>query len=301
MDGEIVWVRVEPLKHNSPLIIGAFYRTPSEREVNQLNQLEKSLDQIYEITRNNESSSIILGGDFNVGDINWDSLTVSKSSNNKAHCTKTLEIMAHFHLEQMQRQPTRLDNTLDFWLTNKPSLVRQCNSIPGISDHDIVLTDSDFKAKINKKAPHKIHLWDKADWANLRSKTSIFSNKFLDTFNSRTVEQNYQEFSNHIKNVIIEHVPSKMTSSRSNPPWFTNSLKRRPMCKKNRDYRLTTRQRQRTTMATGKFTNPSKGIPLKQSERQLRWNYINNKLQIALEQGDSGPFWRCIRSQKQDM
>ena len=228
VDGEIVWVRVEPLKHNSPLIIGAFYRTPSEREVNQLNQLDKSLDQIYEITKNNESSTIILGGDFNVGDINWDSLTVSNASNNKAHCIKTLEIMTHFHLEQMQL--TRLDNTLDLWLTNKPSLVRQCISIPGISDHYIVLTDSGFKAKINKKAPHKIHLWDKADWANLRSKTSIFSNNFLDTFNSRTVEKNYQEFSNHIKNVITEHVPSKMTSSRLNLPWFTSSLKR--MCKK---------------------------------------------------------------------
>ena len=169
VDGEIVWVRVEPLKNNSSLIIGAFYRTPSEREVNQLNQLEKSLDQIYAMTKNNESSTIILGGDFNVGDINWDSLTVSNNSNNKAHCLKTLEIMAHFHLEQMQRQPTRLNNTLDLWLTNKPSLVKQCNSIPGISDHDIVLTDSDFKAKINKKAPHKIHLWAKADWDNLRS------------------------------------------------------------------------------------------------------------------------------------
>ena len=44
------------------------------------------------------------------------------------------------------------NNTLDLWLANKPSLVKQCNSIPGISDHDIVLTDSDFKAKINKKA-----------------------------------------------------------------------------------------------------------------------------------------------------
>ena len=34
--------------------------------------------------------------------------------------------------------------------------------------------------------------------------------------------------------------------------------------------------------------------------RKARWNYINNKLQIALEQGDSGPFWRYIRSLKQD-
>ena len=31
-------------------------------------------------------------------------------------------------------------------------------AIPGISDHDVVLTDRDFKVKINKKAPHKINL-----------------------------------------------------------------------------------------------------------------------------------------------
>ena len=109
------------------------------------------------------------------------------------------------------------------------------------------MTDSDFKAKISKKAPHKIHLWANADWDNLRSNTHIFSNNLLDKFNSRTVEQNYQAFSNHIKKVIIEHVPSKMTSSRTNLPWFTNSLKR--MCKKNRD--CTTRQRKITTMVTG--------------------------------------------------
>ena len=36
-------------------------------------------------------------------------------------------------------------------------------------------------------------------------------------------------------------------------------------------------------------------IPSKQSER-----HAGNKLQIALELGDRGPFWRYIRSQKQD-
>ena len=114
----------------------------------------------------------------------------------------------------------------------KPPLVRQCSSIPGISDHYIVLTDNDLKAK--KKAPHTIHLCVTADWDNLRAKTYIFSNNFLDNFNSRTVEQNSQEFSNHIKKVIIEHVPSKMTSSRTNLPWFTNSLK----CMCNKKQRL---------------------------------------------------------------
>ena len=40
-------------------------------------------------------------------------------------------------------------------------------------------------------------------------------------------------------------------------------------------------------------------IPSNRSEK-ARWDYINNKLQIALELGDPGPFWRYIRSQKQD-
>ena len=171
----------------------------------------------------------------------------------------------------------------------------QCNSIPGISDHDIVLTESDFKAKINKKAPHKIHLWAKADWDNIRSKTHIFSNNFLDKFNSRTVEQNYQAFSNHIKKVIIEHVPSKMTSSRTNLPWFTNTLKR--MCKKKQ--RLYNKAKKDNNNGNWLIYKSFKSDTLK-AIRKARWDYINDKLQIALEQGDPGPFWQYIRSQKQD-
>ena len=174
--------------------------------------------------------------------------------------------------------------------------MKHCNSIPGISDHDIiVLTDSDFKAQINKKAPHNIHLWAKADWDNLRSKTHIFSNNFLDKFNSRTVEQNYQAFSNHIKKVIIEHVPSKMTSSMTNLPWFTNSLKR--MCKKKQ--RLYNKAKKDNNHGNWLIYKSFKSDTLK-AIRKARWDYINNKLQIALELGDPGPFWRYIRSQKQD-
>ena len=86
-----------------------------------------------------------------------------------------------------------------------------------------------------------------------------------------------------------------MTSSRSNLPWFTNSLKR--MCKnKQRLY-----NKAKTENNNGKWIiyKSFKRDTLK-AIRKTRWNYINNKLQIALEQGDSGPFWRYIRSQKQD-
>ena len=52
----------------------------------------------------------------------------------------------------MQREPTRGQNLLDLFCCNKSSLVKACISIPGISDHNIVLADCDLKATINKKS-----------------------------------------------------------------------------------------------------------------------------------------------------
>jgi hypothetical protein len=46
---------------------------------------------------------------------------------------------------QLIDQPTRLTNTLDLVLTNRPGKVLRTETIPGISDHDIVYTEFDFR------------------------------------------------------------------------------------------------------------------------------------------------------------
>ena len=63
---------------------------------------------------------------------------------------KLIEVISEAGLQQMQREPTRGQNLLDLFCCNKPSLVKTCTSIPGISDHSIVLADCDLKATINK-------------------------------------------------------------------------------------------------------------------------------------------------------
>ena len=69
------------------------------------------------------------------------------------------------------------------------------------------------------------------------------------------------------------------------------------MCKKKQ--RLYNKAKTENNNGNWLFYKSFKRDTLKEI-RKARWNYINNKLQIALEQGDSGPFWRYIRSQKQD-
>jgi hypothetical protein len=46
---------------------------------------------------------------------------------------------------------TRKENILDLFCTNQPSLINKVKSIPGISDHTIVLVDAICNPKSSKK------------------------------------------------------------------------------------------------------------------------------------------------------
>ena len=64
---------------------------------------------------------------------------------------KLVTVLVEVGLTQMQRDPTRLQNLLDLFYCNKPSLVKRCISIPGILNHSIVLADCDLKTPITNK------------------------------------------------------------------------------------------------------------------------------------------------------
>ena len=59
-----------------------------------------------------------------------------------------LQLQFEAGLKQMQREPKRGLNLLDLFCCNKPSLIKSINSIPGISDHNIVLADCKLKPSI---------------------------------------------------------------------------------------------------------------------------------------------------------
>lgn len=50
------------------------------------------------------------------------------------------------NLNQLQRIPTRLDAILDLYCTNKPGLLKSINTVPGFSDHDLIVVDIMIKA-----------------------------------------------------------------------------------------------------------------------------------------------------------
>lgn len=71
-DAEAIWVEVS-LRNKHKLFIGSYYRSSSGNASNQLDELEKKLYHISNKTKNNPNHTMMLGGDFNLGDIQWDS------------------------------------------------------------------------------------------------------------------------------------------------------------------------------------------------------------------------------------
>jgi len=69
---------------------------------------------------------------------------------------------------QLVNFPTRNDNILDRFFTYRPSLVQECYSDPGVSDHEIVTVKVESEASYNPSNSYKIYLWNSANISELK-------------------------------------------------------------------------------------------------------------------------------------
>ena len=90
-------------------------------------------------------------------------------------------------LSQMVTFPTRLDNTLDIFPTNRPSLVNRCEPILGVSDHDAAAyVNSDIVPKRQRPVQRKIHIWKKADTELIKEDLAAFVEEMQTRYNPET-------------------------------------------------------------------------------------------------------------------
>ena len=72
---ELVWAQIQ-VPGSSQLFVGSFYRPPDEKDPEYLGHLQTCL------TRIPVGAHAWIGGDFNLGDINWETESVKQYSNN---------------------------------------------------------------------------------------------------------------------------------------------------------------------------------------------------------------------------
>ncbi|CAG2216016.1 unnamed protein product [Mytilus edulis] len=107
-----------------------------------------------------EGAHVWLGGDFNLGDINWEDESVKQYAAKSGPSHQLLNISKDPFLNQVVVEPTRTtdtcENILDLFFTNNSSLVNKVHVIPGISDHETVYIESSLRPIKTKLPPREV-------------------------------------------------------------------------------------------------------------------------------------------------
>ena len=158
--------------------------------------LQMLVTSLQRVAENN--SSLLVAGDFNLPGWNWETMSLKPRAPYPAQHEWLIEKMQDMGLEQMSKEPTRIANILDLVFTNSPSLIPRIESIPGISEHDIVYFEFIVKPETRKSAVRPISLFSRANWDQMREDMSALQERYTEPV-ERTTEDLWLEFKTTLK------------------------------------------------------------------------------------------------------
>jgi hypothetical protein len=293
-DCEVVWVDIT-LFNARKLTVGSFYRPRPDDDIS-LSFLNESLSRI----NSNSKSVILLGGDFNLGHIDWKTCsTIPGKPNIKQH-QELLDLAADHSLTQLVDKATRNDKTLDLLFSNYPSIINNIETIPpiGEADHDIILTSCNTSLRRCKANPRKIFKYSKANWENIKQDLQTTYIELTQEHQNYDVDALWNHFKINLQKSMTKNIPTKISKQKWNIPWITNDLRK----KMNKFRRKLTKRKK----------NEHKNESLRQLKseiqkelRQAYWSYIENMIfNIPIDQETSGKLpknlFSYIKAQKTD-
>ncbi|XP_052780575.1 uncharacterized protein LOC128217460 [Mya arenaria] len=283
---EIEWTKVK-VKGSKDLLISSFYMP--HRSLIHVSELKKSL----ELTTTGKEKHIILAGDFNCPDIDWKTLTVRNNAQDREVQQALLDVITEFNLTQIHDQPTRENNLLYLIFTSNPSIIKSTANAPGISDHAIVVADSDTKPIYVKQKPRKCLIYSKANWEQIKADSKNISQRVTSLATSdSTTDQLWNIFKHELKNTIDRNIPTRTKKSNNSTPWLTMKL-RRMLKRKARLYK-----KARATNNWSLYKDYQKHC--KRKFRKAEWTHVNDIINEGLKSNNTKPFWRFIKSKKED-
>ena len=171
-------------------------------------------------------SIVCCTGDFNLPDICWEDESISAYRYPLIINELLINMSAECGFTQMVNFPTRESNTLDLFFMSHPSLIQQCTSFPGISDHVIILTTINSKITYQEPHNHKIYLWNKANLYEMSTTLTNYAQEFTDLFTVNTpVDTLWGALRDKLLETLDSFVPSKVKKQiNTRQPWITRRL-----------------------------------------------------------------------------
>lgn len=158
-DCEIIWTSLR-LANCKILYLSSYYRPPKS-STDSLDLFSESVRRVFAKVSNHRN--IIIGGDFNLGDISWDAATSIPTPSYLATASihhTFLQILDDYSLSQHVNVPTRpaYGKTLDLLLSTFPNSVGDLSTTTGLIDQLAVIFEINLKPTNTSKPPHKVYL-----------------------------------------------------------------------------------------------------------------------------------------------
>ena len=284
------------------MYLGSFYRPPNKIDNDYLEEFNSSLSRIM----SNRNAHVLIGGDFNCGDIEWSHMKVPQGVQKRQSQQQLLDIIGEHCLTQVVDIPTRNDKTLDLLFTNFPSPVNRVKGMPpiGKADHDIVYVEYDIKAKRLKQASRKIYLYKRADMVGLKDHMTQFKDVYLSEDHSHmSVNDMWVKFKTGFVEAVERFIPSKMTKTKYSVPLIDLTIKR------------LVKKRNKLYLRARKSKDPDVKIHYKRFKAHVQkvlryayWKYVSNIFTFENDSSDPDTpkpekikkFWSFVKSLKKD-
>ena len=288
---EALWVSIK-LQAARTLYVCSFYRPNCQDETSSV-ALRDALNRIP------SHSNIIVAGDFNYPDIDWQRKTMQAQSTTRRLHDEFIELVDDFTLTQHVNSPTRLNRILDLVLTNAPGNCSSCIVIPGISDHEAIHAMFEFQAVRHKQPARKIPLYNKADWEGYHKHMVEFHNNFMaEGTSTATVDDAWNKFKQSILRGAAKFVPHKTARSTNKKPWISRETVRQ-IRQRNRAYQR--KRRTRNQHDQDRYRDLKHKTQKK--IRQDYWKYLEDI--VTPSEGNNTraankKFWSFVKHTRQD-
>ena len=219
---EIISVK---LTHHKPIIFSCVYVPPSPSDSN-MNGVITNLTQIIQ---NNSSTNIIIVGDFNSPDVQWDTLSATSNS-----ARGLCDFIFDNSLTQLVDQPTHIKgNILDLLLTNSNDSISNLSiaSAPNNwfpSDHFVIRFQLSQPLHQPVTTPTYVFDFPKANYDGILS--YLFDLDYSQCLQSQDVESIWCMIKNSIYNAMDLFIPKVRLRRHQFPCWYTPELRHLSKC-----------------------------------------------------------------------
>lgn len=288
-DAEVIGIK---LHSETPVALFCVYRSPSQTQPEN----SSLIDFLQSCA---EQNNVVLTGDFNLPNINWeaDPPQLLPNSYNKSLHQGFLTTFLSIGMAQLVKSPTHiLGNILDLILTSDSNL---CSNIiiypPQISDHGKLTFDLTFPCKLDDNKTLSILLYRNVDQEKLDNHLYSLLDELTNDANAGApVSALWDKFELSIKYAVEICVPTKqITVNRYSPPWITLEIRRKSRALK----RLFSKYRKTDDpYLLCKYKNMHRTY--RKLLKKAKTSYLRNKIFLPMESGDTKPFYKYINSNK---